>query len=124
MATSRGNQFAESLLVYIGEVMLRDQSADICETRVVSDYQDVFQNIPGLPRVREVEFYIKFLGHIVSREGIAVDPAKVSIVIDWEPPKMVTKIHSFLGLAGYYRKFIQDFLKVVISLTCLMMKGV
>ena len=59
VATSQGNRFAESFLAFIDEVMLRDQSSDLLETRVVSDYQDVFQDIPGLPPVREVEFCIK-----------------------------------------------------------------
>ncbi|XP_073033729.1 uncharacterized protein [Primulina eburnea] len=50
-----------------------------------------------------------FLGHIVSQDGIEVDPSKVEAVRDWPVPKNVTEIRSFLGLAGYYRKFIQGF---------------
>ena len=65
-----------------------------------------------------------FLGHVISREGIAVDPAKVTAVLDWEPPKTVTEIRSFLGLAGYYRKFIQNFSKISTPLTRLTKKGV
>jgi hypothetical protein len=51
------------------------------------------------------EFWLKevaFLGHIVSKEGIAVDPSKVTAVTKWEPPKNVGEIRSFLGLARYY----------------------
>ncbi|XP_020272237.1 uncharacterized protein LOC109847420 [Asparagus officinalis] len=73
------------------------------------------------------EFWIsevRFLDHIVSREGIAVEPAKVSAALDWEPPTTVTENRSFLGLVGYYRKFIQDFSKIVMPLTCLTKKGV
>ena len=67
---------------------------------------------------------VRFLGHVISREGIAVDPAKVTAVLDWEPPKTVIEIRSFLGLAGYYRKFIQDFSKIVTPTTHLTRKGV
>ena len=43
-----------------------------------------------------------FLGHVVSAEGIKVDPTKIEAVVKWKPPRNVTKVRSFLGLAGYY----------------------
>ncbi|MCI77745.1 retrotransposon protein, partial [Trifolium medium] len=46
---------------------------------------------------------ISFLGHVISSEGIVVDPAKVDAVLQWSTPEIVTEIRSFLGLAGYYR---------------------
>ena len=52
------------------------------------------------------EFWLKevpFLGHVISAEGISVDPGKVQDVLDWEAPTSVKEIRSFLGLAGYYR---------------------
>ena len=49
---------------------------------------------------------VRFLGHVISKDGIAVDPSKVEAVLDWQAPTTVTEIRSFLGLAGYYRKFI------------------
>ena len=52
---------------------------------------------------------VRFLGHVISGDGIAVDPSKVEAVLDWQQPTTVSEIRSFLGLAGYYRKFIQDF---------------
>ena len=52
---------------------------------------------------------VRFRGHVVSASGVSVDPEKVEIVMSWERPKSVFKICSFLGLAGYYRRFIEDF---------------
>ena len=52
---------------------------------------------------------VKFLGHIVSREGISVDPVKIEVVLNWERPKNVCEICSFLDLAGYYRRFVEGF---------------
>ncbi|XP_020245153.1 uncharacterized protein LOC109823279 [Asparagus officinalis] len=67
---------------------------------------------------------VRFLVHIISKEGIAVDLAKVEAVLDWEPLKTVTKIRRFLGHAGHYKKFIQYFLKIATPLSCLTKKCV
>jgi len=57
------------------------------------------------------------LGHVISAEGISIDPAKVSTVRNWKQSSTVTEIKSFLGLAGYYRKFIEGFSKIASPLT-------
>ncbi|XP_073152945.1 uncharacterized protein [Henckelia pumila] len=75
-------------------------------------------------RYGHYEFLISFLGHIVSAKGIEVDPSKVEAVRNWDVPKNATEIRSFLGLAGYYRRFIQDFSKIALPLTSLTRKGV
>jgi hypothetical protein len=58
-------------------------------------------------KFNKCEFWLKevaFLGHIITNGGIAVDPSKVSDVLKWEPPRTVSEVKSFLGLAGYYRE--------------------
>ena len=64
------------------------------------------------------------MGHIVNQDGILVDPAKIEAVMSWEVPRSPSEIRSFLGLAGYYRRFIRDFSKIVVPLTRLTRKGV
>jgi hypothetical protein len=67
---------------------------------------------------------VKFLGHTISTEGISIDPTKVQEVMDWKPPTSVNQIHSFLGLAGYYHRFIPDFSKIAKTITELLKKEV
>jgi hypothetical protein len=67
---------------------------------------------------------VKFLGHTISKDGISVDPSKVQEVMDWKPPKSVHQIRSFLGLAGYSRRFILDFSRIAKPMTELLKKGV
>jgi hypothetical protein len=67
---------------------------------------------------------VKFLGHTISHYGISVDPSKVQEVMDWKPPKSVHQIRSFLGLAGYYRRFIPDFSRIAKPMTELLKKRV
>jgi hypothetical protein len=64
-----------------------------------------------------------FLGHVISSEGIVVDPSKVCDVLEWEPPKSVYQVRSFLGLAGYHRRFIPNFSKISKPITELLKKG-
>jgi hypothetical protein len=66
---------------------------------------------------------VPFLGHIISNGGISVDPAKVKEIVAWSIPTTVTEIWSFLGLAGYYWRFIEGFSKIAESITSLLEKG-
>ena len=67
---------------------------------------------------------VRFLGHVVSVLGVSVDPEKVEAVMSWERPKSVFEIRSFLGLARYYRRFIEDFSRIAAPMTRLTRKEV
>ncbi|XP_052179895.1 uncharacterized protein LOC127793152 [Diospyros lotus] len=72
----------------------------------------------------ESHLRVAFLGHVISAEGISVDPTKITAVVNWKQSRSVTEIKSFLGLAGYYRKFVEGFSKIATPLTKLTQKGV
>jgi hypothetical protein len=89
-----------------------------------------------LGALRENQFYDKlkkcafwlskvaFLGHVINQQGIAVDPKNVAAVVEWKRPSSVSEIRSFLGLAGYYRRFVPNFSSIAKPLTRLLEKGV
>jgi hypothetical protein len=97
-----------------------------------SDHEEHQQMV--LQKLRDNQLYAKFskcefwldevpfLGHIISKGGIVVDLAKVTEIVGWKIPKTVTEVRSFLGLAGYYRHFIEGFSKIAKPMTSLLEK--
>jgi hypothetical protein len=89
-----------------------------------------------LQRLRDCQLYAKlskcefciskvlFLGHIINQDGLAVDPKKVAAILDWKAPKDVQGIKSFIGMACYYRRFIEGFSKIARPMTALLAKKV
>ena len=76
-------------------------------------------------KLSKCDFWLKevsFLGHIVSTEGIIVDPTKIEAIVNWKPPRNVTEVRSFLGLVGYYRIFTRGFSVITSLLTKLLRK--
>ncbi|XP_042404634.1 uncharacterized mitochondrial protein AtMg00860-like [Zingiber officinale] len=66
---------------------------------------------------------VSFLGHVISKDGIIVDPSKIEAVSNWNRPKNASEIRSFLGLAGYYRKFVEGFSRIAAPMTALTKKN-
>ncbi|GJR60962.1 retrotransposon protein, putative, ty3-gypsy subclass [Tanacetum coccineum] len=76
----------------------------------------------GRDKPRTPKVALQFLSHVIDSQGIHVDPAKIESIKDWASPKSPTEIHQFLGLAGYYRRFIEGFLKIAKPMTKLTQK--
>ena len=77
-------------------------------------------------KLSKCDFYkdkIHYLGHIISNEGISIDPEKIEAIMNWPTLRNVTDVRYFMGLAGYYRRFIEGFSKVAHSITSLQKKG-
>nr|GEY95977.1 retrotransposon protein, putative, Ty3-gypsy subclass [Tanacetum cinerariifolium] len=99
---------------------------------LLKDYDTNIQYHPGkaneklYAKFSKCEFWLSsvaFLGHIFSAKGITMDPAKVEAITKWPRPMSVTEVRSFLGLAGYYREFVEGFSRLALPLTKLMRKG-
>jgi len=66
---------------------------------------------------------VTFLGHIVSGQGIATDPEKTKLIVDWPTPTDLKQLRGFLGLSGYYRRFVEGYVRIAAPLNDLMKKG-
>jgi hypothetical protein len=85
------------------------------------------RDCPLYAKLSKCEFWISevlFLGHIINQDGLAMDPKKVAAILDWKAPKDVRGIKSFIGMVGYYRRFIEGFSKIYRPMTALLAKKV
>jgi hypothetical protein len=113
------------VVVFIDDILIYTRSAE--------EHEQHLRVILNKLRAHEIyakfnkcEFWLQevaFLGHIITAEGVKVDPEKVKAIVEWKQPTNVTEICSFLGLAGYYRRFIEGFLKIARPMTALPEKG-
>jgi hypothetical protein len=113
------------VVVFIDDILIYSKSD--------SDHEEHLRLV--LQKLRDNQLYAKFskcefwigevpfLGHIISNGGISVDPTKVKEIMEWRVPTTVTEIRSFLGLAGYYRRFIEGFSKIAKSMTSLLRRA-
>ncbi|KAJ9545025.1 hypothetical protein OSB04_024732 [Centaurea solstitialis] len=116
----------KSVIVFIDDILIYSKSKEDHVIHLI-EVLETLRRERLYAKFSKCDFWlqeVQFLGHLVNREGIKVDPAKIEAVMKWEVPKTPTEIRSFLGLAGYYRRFIQDFSKIAVPLTRLTRKNV
>ena len=114
------------VMVFIDDILVYSKDAQKRELHLRIVLQILREN-QLFAKLSKCDFWLKevsFLGHIISAEGIRVDPVKIEAVMNWKPPRNVTEVRSFLGLAGYYLRFVQGFSVIASSLTRLLRKGV
>ena len=112
--------------MFIDDILMYSKDREDHDThlRVVLE---TLRNEQLYAKLSKCEFWlgeVSFLGHIVSKEGIQVDPKKIEVIIKWKPPKNVTDVRSFLGFAGYYRRFVKGFSMTGALMTRLLQKNV
>ena len=113
-------------MVFIDDILVYSKDAQEHEHHLRIVLQILKEN-QLFAKLSKYDFWLKevsFLGHIVSAEGIRVDLVKIEVVMNWKHPRNAIKVRSFLGLAGYYRRFVQGFSAIAASLTRLLRKGV
>ena len=114
------------VVVFIDDILVYSKDAQEHEHHLRIVLQILREN-QLFAKLSKCDFWLKevsFLGHIVSTKGIRVDLVKIEAVMNWKPPRNVTKVRSFLGLAGYYFRFVPGFSVIASSLTRLIRKGV
>ena len=114
------------VIVFVDNILIYSQSEEEHEDYLRIVLKTLRDN-QLYAKFSKCEFWIievKFLGHVVTASSVFVDPDKVEVVMSWERPKSVFEIRNFLGLAGYYRRSIENFSQLAAPMTRLTRKGV
>ena len=107
------------VIVFIDDILIFSKSMEEHEEHLRNVFQ-ILREKKLYAKFKRCEFWLDqvvFLGHVISKAGISVDPSKVEVVVDWARPTNVSEIRSFLGLAGYYRRFVEGFSCIAAPLT-------
>jgi hypothetical protein len=114
------------VVVFIDDILIYSKSNEEHECHLSLVLDALWKN-KFYAKLKKCAFWlpeVSFLGHVINQHGITVDPKNVASVVEWQRPTSVTEIRSFLGLAGYYRRFVQDFSSIAKPMTKLTEKGV
>ncbi|KAC9469347.1 hypothetical protein E3N88_45779 [Mikania micrantha] len=109
------------VIVFIDDILIYSNNQEE-HAKHLSLVMELLKNEELYVKFSKCDFWIRevqFLGHLVNEKGIHVDPAKIEAIKNWEAPKTPTEVRQFLGLAGYYKRFIEGFSKISQSLTSL-----
>uniref|UniRef100_A0A2N9H8A8 Reverse transcriptase domain-containing protein n=1 Tax=Fagus sylvatica TaxID=28930 RepID=A0A2N9H8A8_FAGSY len=113
------------VIVFIDDILVYSKSQEEHEEHLRIVLQ-ILRDKKLFAKLKKCEFWmdrVVFLGHVISRDGITVDPSKIEAVVNWVRPTNVSELRSFLGLAGYYRRFVEGFSCIATPLTRLTRKN-
>ncbi|XP_074306451.1 uncharacterized protein LOC141641698 [Silene latifolia] len=113
------------VIIFIDDILIysKDEKEHFHHLRIVLE---TLRKNQFYAKLKKYAFWLKeisFLGHVISEKGVQVDPQKIEAITKWPALKNVAEVHSFLGLAGYYRRFVKDFSKITQPLTNLIRKS-
>ena len=112
------------VVVYLDDILIYSRNREEHRAHVDAVLNTLAQN-HLYAKPSKCEFFkeeLEFLGHIVSKDGVKVDPKKIKAIVDWPVPQDVKDVRSFLGLANFYRRFVKGFAAIALPLTELLQK--
>ena len=113
------------VIVFIDDILVYSKSQEEHEEHLRMVLQ-ILRDKKLYAKLKKCEFWLNqvvFLGHVISRDGITVDPSKIEAIVNWDVPTNVSVVRNFLGLAGYYRRFVEGFSRISTPLTRLTRKN-
>jgi hypothetical protein len=113
------NQIGKHVLIYLDDILIFSSTPEEHIKHIQQVFQTLRDNNLSL-KTSKCHFFqqeLKFLGHIVSKDGIKPDPEKVQAVNNWTEPKNQSDIRAFLGLTNYFKKFIKNYAKIAAPLS-------
>ncbi|WVZ58484.1 hypothetical protein U9M48_008756 [Paspalum notatum var. saurae] len=120
------HKFDQFVVVFIDDILIFSKTEKEHKQHLMMVFQTLRDN-KFYAKLKKCEFWlseVSFLGHVINEKGISIDPSKVSAVVEWEIPSNVKEVRSFLGMAGYYRRFVKDFSIIAKPLSMLTHKNV
>ena len=119
-------QLDRFVVVFIDDILVYSPS-EVKHENHLRDVLQILRCTKLYAKLNKCEFWLQsvsFLGHVISQDGVSVDPKKIESIVDWSRPTDVVELRSFMSLTGYYRKFIEGFSTIALSLTRLTQKHV
>ena len=115
----------KSVVIYLDDILIYSRSWED-HKRHIAEVLDRLRAHQLYAKVSKCEFgksKVEFLGHVVSNDGVAVDQKKIEAIQSWPPPQNIHDLRAFLGLANYYRRFVENYSKLTLPLTRMLKKG-